>query len=94
MQTLDGQVFDAIVFGERQPGHWMAGSNNFQRTKDFGGPAETAANHRAVHVAIAYHADGMIAAYRNGQPYGKAYKIFRSGNLPRRQVASFVRPAA
>jgi hypothetical protein len=25
IQTLDGGMFDAIVFGEREPGRWMAG---------------------------------------------------------------------
>ena len=39
-----GDRFDAIVFGERARGRWMAGSNYFRRTQaDQGGyPAETA----------------------------------------------------
>jgi hypothetical protein len=73
LQTPDGATFDAIVFGEREPGRWIAGSNFFVRTQDFGGPAETET--KPVHVAITYHADGTIAAYRNGAVYGKPYKV-------------------
>ncbi len=29
---------------------------------------------RAVHFAIAYHEDGQVIGYRDGQPYGKPYK--------------------
>ena len=29
VQSLDGSIFDAIVFGEREPACWMAGSDNF-----------------------------------------------------------------
>ncbi|MBI3822417.1 MAG: DUF1553 domain-containing protein [Planctomycetes bacterium] len=72
LQSADGALFDAIVFGERQAGHWMAGSDFFRRTKDFEGPAETDAN--AVHIAIVFHPDGTIAAFRNGVAYGKPYK--------------------
>ncbi len=74
LQSLDGGVFDAIVFGEREPGRWMAGSDGFQRTKDFAAPPETDANKQFVHVAISYHDDGTITGYRNGVPYGKPYK--------------------
>ncbi len=74
VQTLDGGSFDAIVFAEREPGHWMAGSDNFSRTRNFGGPAETAADKGLVHVAIVYDADGTISAYRDGQPYGSPYR--------------------
>ncbi len=74
IQSLDGLIFDGIVFGERQAKHWMAGSNFFKRTKEFNGIAETEADKRVVHVALAYHADGTIAAYRDGRPYGTPYK--------------------
>lgn len=84
VQTPDGNVFDAMVFGEQSPREWLAGSNFFQRTQPFGGNQEADAATRAVHVAIAYHADGVIAAYRDGQPYGQPYKSngpheFRAG---------------
>jgi mono/diheme cytochrome c family protein len=74
VQTLDGGVFDAIVFGEREPERWMAGSNGFARYRSFDGPRETEADKRPVHVAIVYGSDGTIAGYRNGQPYGTAYR--------------------
>lgn len=74
LQTLDGNVFDAIVFGEREPGRWMAGSEGFQRTKPLEGSPETQAKQESVHFAIVYAADGTITAYRNGEPYGKPYK--------------------
>ena len=73
VQATTGDLFDAIVFGEREPRHWMSGSNGFVRTKSFGGAAETHAGNEFVHVAIAYDADGTIRAYRNGQPYGQPY---------------------
>jgi hypothetical protein len=74
LQALDGSAFDAIVFGEREKGQWMAGSEGFQRTQSFQAPPETEANQEAVHMAIVYSADGTITAYRNGEVYGKPYK--------------------
>lgn len=74
VQSLDPdpgkQVFDAIVFGERESGRWMPGSDYFNRTGDFGGPPETEAMNDYVHVAIAYDEDGTVRGYRNGLPYG------------------------
>ncbi|MFM7922429.1 MAG: hypothetical protein ACKPJJ_19560, partial [Planctomycetaceae bacterium] len=37
LQTTDGSIFDAIVFAEREPRRWMAGSNGFTRTSPFNG---------------------------------------------------------
>ena len=84
IQTLDGGVFDAIVFAEQAPRQWLAGSDGFMRTQSFHGPAEQDAASQPVHLAIAYHADGQIVGYRNGQPYGKPYRsqgpyAFKSG---------------
>jgi Protein of unknown function (DUF1553)/Protein of unknown function (DUF1549)/Planctomycete cytochrome C/Concanavalin A-like lectin/glucanases superfamily len=73
IQSLDGQPFDAIVFGEQEPSRWMAGSDNFVRTRSVGGEAEPEATRRPVHVAITYAEDGKIRLYRDGKPYGKAY---------------------
>jgi hypothetical protein len=78
VQDVPGDVFDAVVFGEQQPGHWMAGSEFFHRTRSFEGAPETTAVHEPVHVAVVYQADGTIRGYRNGQPYGTAC---RKGNL-------------
>lgn len=74
LQTIDGIYFDAIVFGEKQPQHWLAGSNVHARTQSFLATSETEAAQRPIHLAITYHADGHITAYRDGKPYGKSYK--------------------
>lgn len=73
VQSLDGSVFDAIVFAERERACWMAGSDGFARTRSFGGPPETEGDRELIHVAIVYAADGAITAYRNGIPYGEPY---------------------
>src|SRR5262249_26266823 len=48
VQSLDGSVFDAIVFAEREAGRWLAGSDFFRRTQDFAAPQETEATGRLV----------------------------------------------
>ncbi len=76
--------FDSIVFGERDPKRWMAGSEGFRRTKPFGGAEETVADKEPVQIAITYAKDGTITGYRNGQPHGKPYKTglrqFKAGD--------------
>ena len=74
LQKLNGGTFDAIVFGEREPARWMAGSNGFVRTHSFDGSAETEAKDRLVHLAVVYAADGTITGYRDGVRYGQPYK--------------------
>jgi hypothetical protein len=71
IQSLDGAVFDAIVYGEREPRQWMAGSNGFARSNAFGGNQESGDR---VHIAIRYRVDGTIEAFRNGSLYGKGYR--------------------
>ncbi len=73
VQTLDGSVFDAIVFGERKPGEWMAGSEFFRRTRDIDGPREDAKPGTPIHLAVVYSSDGRIALFRNGEKYGEPY---------------------
>lgn len=73
VQTPDGAVFDSVVFGERDPGRWMAGSEFFRRTEAFGGPEEKDAAAEFVHIALAYSDDGTVTGYRNGKPYGRDY---------------------
>jgi hypothetical protein len=82
LQSSDGAVFDAIVFGEREPGRWMAGSEGFRRTQSFGGAAETEATQSFVHVAITFAADGTVTAYRQGIPYGKSYRVEKPAVFP------------
>ena len=73
IQTTNGIIFDAIVYGERDSRLWMPGSNGFVRTEHVAGPAEKAALTQPVHLAITYKQDGSIAMFRNGEPYGKPY---------------------
>jgi hypothetical protein len=83
VETPGGEVFDAIVFGEKEAGRWMAGSNFFARWKSFGGQAETEAVRGFVQIVMVYGADGTITGYRNGRRYGESYKtdlqIFKAG---------------
>jgi hypothetical protein len=66
-------TFDGIIYAERTPRQWMAGSNNFARTPiaDNGGPEETVEEPGEVMVAIAYELLGNIAIYRDGQLYAE-----------------------
>jgi hypothetical protein len=73
LQTKDGRAFDAIVFGEREPRKWIAGSEFFNRTRDLSAAAETAKPADLVHMAVVYAADNSVAVYRNGVPYAAAY---------------------
>ena len=75
IEKLDGSTFDAIVYGEREPRKWTAGSNSFVRTKDLDASGEAAAPGELVHVALVFGADNRIALYRNGKPYGSSYSV-------------------
>lgn len=74
VQGKDGGLFDSIVFAEKKPQEWVAGSNFFERSELFEGSAETEANTRPVHVAVVYQPDGTISGYRDGKPYGRTYR--------------------
>jgi len=80
VQLKNNGAFDAIVFAERVPRRWMAGSEGFVRTRDLKGPDEAKVN-ELVHLAIAYGRDHRIAVYRNGKPYDTPY---RPGESPLR----------
>ena len=73
IESEDGRVFDAIVFGERQAKKWMAGSSGFERTQDLDASEETAPPGALIHMAIVYRSNNSIALFRNGEPYGKPY---------------------
>jgi hypothetical protein len=91
VQDNRGVLFDSIVFGERQPKRWMAGSNGFVRTRSFNGNEENKANN-PVHVAIVYRANGTITGYRNGKPYGMTYRTgFQKYASRQTQVAFGIR---
>jgi hypothetical protein len=74
LETNDGTVFDAVVYGEREAKRWMAGSNTFVRTRDLEAAEESTIAPDLVHIAAVYQADGTIALYRNGSAYGKPYR--------------------
>lgn len=73
VQTLDGNVFDSIVFAEKDPGQWLPGSEFFRRTDGVGGPREMEARDKPVWITITYRPDGQIQVFRNASPYGKPY---------------------
>ena len=73
----EDEAFDAVVFGERVPQRWMAGSDFFRRTQAEAGQvtclSETAAPADLVQIALVY-AGRRITLYRNGQVYS-SYEI-------------------
>jgi hypothetical protein len=60
----------------------MAGSEGFSRYQSVSGPAEKDAHTNPVHVAITYGPDGTTRVYRDGVPYGSAYKAAKPLAFP------------
>jgi beta-fructofuranosidase len=79
LTLMEGEDFDAIVFGERKEGRWMAGSDFFRRTQGEEGQsaclAESSDPTTFIQIAIAYAGD-RISIYRDGKPYA-SYKVDR-----------------
>jgi hypothetical protein len=73
IESTDVHGFDSIVFAEKEPRHWYAGSNFGIRSENVGGPEENAKAGELIHLAIVYGADNSITLYRNGVPYGRSY---------------------
>lgn len=77
LTLMEGEDFDALVFGERAPGRWMAGSDFFRRTQgeqdQQANPTETAGAETLVQIATVW-AGNDVAIFRNGQPYAR-YRI-------------------
>ncbi len=65
-----GDRFDGIVFGEKEPGKWMAGSEFFARMQGNQQPnkVEPADSKALIQLAIVYQGK-QIAIYRNGERY-------------------------
>lgn len=65
-----GAQFDALVYGERMPRRWMAGSEMHRRTQadQHASPGETAAPGRQVQIAAVYSGRD-VTLYRNGERY-------------------------
>jgi hypothetical protein len=68
-----GSTFDAIVFGEREPKKWTAGSEWFRRTVNLGAQVENAKPTDLIHMAIVYDLEGGITVYREGKRYAGRY---------------------
>lgn len=82
LEDNSGAVFDSIVYAENASRRWMSGSEHFTRSRVLEAPDEQTTD-SFVHVAITYAADGTIAIYRNGQPYGNSWKPANPpGKLP------------
>ena len=68
-----GDTFDAIVYAERQPKRWMAGSSHFRRTQDADPGFEEKQTGKLIQLAISYEDDGgnaKIMIYRDGDVIG------------------------
>ena len=66
-------TFDAIVYAERQPKRWMAGSSFFRRTQDANPGFEEKETGKLIQLAVSYQDDGgnaEIVIYRNGDVIG------------------------
>jgi len=62
VETKEGAVFDAIVFGEREPRKWSAGSSFFNRTRDLAAPLESAGSNellREIELHIQFLSDHL-----------------------------------
>ena len=73
IDRLSDPTFDAIVFGERQPHRWMAGSGWFHRTQDAVPGFEETETGKLIQIAISYEDEGGTAhvrIYRNGDLIG------------------------
>jgi hypothetical protein len=74
--TLDqiaADQFDAMVFGERQPQKWMAGSSNFTRTQDAAPGFQETKTGILIYLAYSYQKDGAtnrVRLYRDGELFG------------------------
>ena len=65
-----GDAFDGIVFGEKQPAKWMSGSNFYTRTQadQQANAVETADGRTLVQLAVVY-TSSQTSIYRNGESY-------------------------
>jgi len=95
IQNLDGTEFNSIVWGQRQPGEWMLGSEKDVFTHDLGGGSFKADEGMVTHIVVTFKkvrptnpfstdVRTEIAFYRNGLPYGTVYqKEVPDGRLTR-----------
>jgi hypothetical protein len=97
IQSLDGSEFDTIVWGQRQPGEWMLGSEREETTQDVGGgaydqdignPAQIVVTFETVHSIYSEKRAVAITMYRNGLPYGDAYTVYVEKDRLRRPYST------
>ncbi len=69
-----GASSDGIQFAGGTNKQWRNLSTANFRTQDVNGPKETAIPGEQIHLAFTYAADGTIRQYRNGVPYGNAFR--------------------
>jgi hypothetical protein len=70
VESLDGQVYDTVVYAQREPRQWASGSEGDHRTMDVVGENEQVGS--LVQVVVAYGHEN-ITVYRNGKLYGEPY---------------------
>ncbi len=74
-EDFRGAALDGIRYtGKKDGHHWENTSTANFRTLDVKGPSEDTAPGGRVHLAVVYRPDHTIAIYRNGLPYGEAYR--------------------
>lgn len=71
LQTIDGNVFDSIVWSELTSRRWLSGSEFHRRTSPFETPNDDLADKEPIRLIYTYQKDGTIHAYRNGKLLGK-----------------------
>jgi hypothetical protein len=84
IQNLDGTEFNTIVWGQRQPGEWMVGSENDVFTKEVGGGVFQEDQGNPVHIVMTIATVERqtdlrkikMALYRNGVAYGDPWHIY------------------
>ena len=77
IDKISGDHFDSIVYAERQPNQWMAGSSFFRRTDDFKPGHKDTTKGEKFMMAITYKGDktATVKGYRNGKNIsGKGYE--------------------
>ncbi|MDB6070203.1 MAG: hypothetical protein JWL81_1374, partial [Verrucomicrobiales bacterium] len=74
LEKDNGGAFDSLVYAEKQPRIWMAGSEGWARTRPVPEARESGAAERPVHVACVYDDKGKILLYREGVACGEAYQ--------------------
>ena len=91
VQSRNGVTFDSIVYAERRPQEWMAGSNGFVRTEDVHGPQEREAPRLACpcrdHLRQGRH-DPLLP---QRQTLRESDSKIRHRQLPRQELAGAVR---